>query len=298
MWASPPSFAGPILVPHAHPLHDGNNGGHRDVPDPGHDGYRCEQAHIGYWAGDPLRPRRHRHRLRQLDRRPPLRRPDGSRSSRRAASAAPASTSAASPPRCSSIRPTSRGTPGTRPALGVDTRRSVGAAGRTIRDRIFGRIDPIAAARRGVPRERLPDIDVYDGHAAGSPGTRTIDSGTGERDHRRPDRDRGGQPAAGPRHPRARTPCTFHTSDTVMRLDALPRAGGIVGGGYIAAEFAHMFSAFGAQVTQIHRRPASCSARRTRTSRAVHRSSPAGSGTCGSAPRSTRVQPAAATASV
>ena len=41
----------------------------------------------------------------------------------------------------------------------------------------------------------------------------------------------------------------FHTSDTVMRLAERPKSMIIIGGGYIAAEFAHVFSAFGTAVT-------------------------------------------------
>lgn len=44
-----------------------------------------------------------------------------------------------------------------------------------------------------------------------------------------------------------------HTSDTVMRLEALPRRVTILGTGYIGSEFAHVFAAFGAQVTMIGR---------------------------------------------
>ena len=47
----------------------------------------------------------------------------------------------------------------------------------------------------------------------------------------------------------------YHTSDTVMRLEELPRRMVIVGGGYVAAEFAHVFSALGVRVTQVHRGP-------------------------------------------
>jgi mycothione reductase len=46
-----------------------------------------------------------------------------------------------------------------------------------------------------------------------------------------------------------------HTSDTVMRLDEMPRHIAIVGGGYIAAEFAHVFTSFGGRVTQLVRGP-------------------------------------------
>src|SRR5690606_1082174 len=46
---------------------------------------------------------------------------------------------------------------------------------------------------------------------------------------------------------------TVHTSDTVMRIDALPSSMIIIGGGFIAAEFAHIFSAFGVDVTVLAR---------------------------------------------
>jgi mycothione reductase len=45
----------------------------------------------------------------------------------------------------------------------------------------------------------------------------------------------------------------FHTSDTIMRLDELPERMVILGGGYIAAEFAHVFSSFGTEVTVVAR---------------------------------------------
>lgn len=44
-----------------------------------------------------------------------------------------------------------------------------------------------------------------------------------------------------------------HTSDTIMRLDVLPKTLVIVGGGPVAAEFAHIFSAFGSEVTVVTR---------------------------------------------
>lgn len=44
-----------------------------------------------------------------------------------------------------------------------------------------------------------------------------------------------------------------HTSDTVMRIDGPPERVVVVGGGYIAAEFAAVFHGFGAEVTQVNR---------------------------------------------
>lgn len=45
----------------------------------------------------------------------------------------------------------------------------------------------------------------------------------------------------------------YYTSDTVMRLDALPKRIVVLGGGYIAAEFAHVFASFGVAVTLVNR---------------------------------------------
>jgi mycothione reductase len=44
-----------------------------------------------------------------------------------------------------------------------------------------------------------------------------------------------------------------HTSDTIMRLERLPERLVVIGSGYIASEFAHIFSAYGVEVIQIAR---------------------------------------------
>jgi mycothione reductase len=51
----------------------------------------------------------------------------------------------------------------------------------------------------------------------------------------------------------ARSGVAFHTSDTVMRLARLPASMVIVGGGYIAAEMAHLFSGLGVRVRVVQR---------------------------------------------
>jgi mycothione reductase len=142
------------------------------------------------------------------------------------------------------------------PELGVDTSYD-GARWPEIRDRIFGRIDPIAQSGEDY-RRRLPNIDVYDEHCE------FVD------DHTLTLQSKGGSAprnvtadriviAAGSRVHVADVPglddIDFHTSDTVMRLPDLPRRMTIVGGGYVAAEFAHVFSALGTQVTQLERGP-------------------------------------------
>jgi len=45
----------------------------------------------------------------------------------------------------------------------------------------------------------------------------------------------------------------YHTSDTIMRLAELPEHIIIAGGGYVAAEFAHIFSSLGSRVTIVIR---------------------------------------------
>jgi mycothione reductase len=45
----------------------------------------------------------------------------------------------------------------------------------------------------------------------------------------------------------------FHTSDTIMRLDEMPRRLGIIGGGYIAVEMGHVFAGLGSEVSLFNR---------------------------------------------
>ncbi|MEO5834851.1 MAG: mycothione reductase [Nakamurella sp.] len=122
-----------------------------------------------------------------------------------------------------------------------------------IRDRIFGRIDAIEAGGREYRSgPRTPNQTVYTGSARFL-DAHTIDTGTGETITG----DRivigaGGRPTippiAGLDDPGVRP--LVHNSDTIMRIDDLPARLLIIGGGYISAEFAHVFASFGTQVTQ------------------------------------------------
>ena len=47
--------------------------------------------------------------------------------------------------------------------------------------------------------------------------------------------------------------CAYHTSDTIMRIADVPEHLMIVGGGFVACEFAHVFSALGSRVTMMIR---------------------------------------------
>ncbi len=125
-----------------------------------------------------------------------------------------------------------------------------------IRDRIFGRIDPISAGGREYRLHRSPNVTVYEGHAR---FTGPLQLEVERTDGAGPDAftaDRvviaaGARPVAPDPIPGSGVP--FHTSDTIMRLAAAPEHLVIIGAGYIAAEFAHVFSALGSRVTVIGR---------------------------------------------
>lgn len=123
-----------------------------------------------------------------------------------------------------------------------------------IRDRVFGRIDQIPPAGEDY-RRGLPNVTVYKGKAT-FVGPKTLDTGTGETITA----DRiviaaGGYPQMldVPGLDQADPARGIHTNDSIMRLDELPDRIIIIGGGFIAAEFAHVFGGFGSQVTWIQR---------------------------------------------
>jgi len=134
------------------------------------------------------------------------------------------------------------------PDLGVHTAFH-GVDWSAIRDRIFGRIDPIAASGLEY-RRSLANVTVYE-HSA-----RFTDERTVELDGREVTADRivvaAGARTIVPNIP-GLTGTGFRTSDDVMRLDELPERLVILGGGFIAAEMAHVFDGLGSRVTLIHR---------------------------------------------
>ena len=129
-----------------------------------------------------------------------------------------------------------------------------------MRDRIFGRIDKIeAAGRRYRQGEKNPNVTVFEGHGEFSGFKQLrIRLHSGEITEISADRfviAVGSSPVI-PDLPGLRDGAvTVHTSDTVMRIDDLPPRIAVLGSGYIAAEFGHIFSSFGVQVTQICRGP-------------------------------------------
>jgi mycothione reductase len=141
--------------------------------------------------------------------------------------------------------------------LGVDERLDRVRWG-DVRDRIFGRIDPIAAGGRDY-RMSHPDnanVTVYEGVARFVGERRlevTLDDG-GAVETVTADRvvlAAGGRPRT-PELP-GLAEAGFHTSDTVMRLERLPDRMIIIGSGFVAAELAHVFASFGVDLTVIAR---------------------------------------------
>ncbi len=119
-----------------------------------------------------------------------------------------------------------------------------------IRDRVFGRIDPISAGGDDYRSHRCPNVTVlrdrgaFVGPRAIAVGGRTITGdrivvATGARPH---------IPAI-----EGLDTVEWHTSDSVMRLPSLPRHVTVIGGGFIASELTHVFASFGSEVTMVVR---------------------------------------------
>jgi len=133
--------------------------------------------------------------------------------------------------------------------LGIDTQFN-GADWAAIRERVFGRIDPIAEGGREYRATGTPNVTLVEGTA------RFVESRVLDVEGRRITAPHillaaGARPVTPPIPGLVET--GFHTSDTIMRLDELPKRLGIIGGGFIAVEMGHVFSALGSQVTLMNR---------------------------------------------
>nr|WP_234383446.1 mycothione reductase [Streptomyces dysideae] len=144
-------------------------------------------------------------------------------------------------------------TPAGSARLGVDLARP-GVRWPDLRDRIFGRIDPIAAAGRRYRAEDNENVTLYEGTARFTgPRRLAVDTAQGTETITA---DRvvvaaGSRPALPDLPGLHRT--DYLTSDTVMRLDHLPRRMIIMGTGFVSTELAHVFSALGTDITLIGR---------------------------------------------
>ena len=121
--------------------------------------------------------------------------------------------------------------------------------------RVFGRIDPIAIGGEDYRRSE-PNVDVYDRHtrfgAVQSDGRYLLRTDDGEQFIAERVVIAAGSRAV---VPPAILDCgvRYYTSDDIMRIPELPRHLVIVGGGFVAAEFAHIFSALGVRITLLIR---------------------------------------------
>lgn len=125
-----------------------------------------------------------------------------------------------------------------------------GADWPAIRDRVFGRIDPISAGGEEYRATGTPNVTYLRGTARFA-GDRTLDV-----DGRTITADKvlvaAGSRAVVPPIP-GLVETGFHTSDSIMRLDTFPRRLGVIGGGFIAVEMGHVFAGFGGEVTMFNR---------------------------------------------
>jgi mycothione reductase len=134
--------------------------------------------------------------------------------------------------------------------LGVETRFDR-ARWREIRDRIFRRIDPIRDAGRHWRADQSANVTLFEGHAR-FVDVRTLDTGTGETITADDVVIAAGARPVVP-DVEGLEEVGFHTSDTIMRIDALPDRLLVIGGGFVAAEFAHVFGSFDTHVTIVNR---------------------------------------------
>ncbi|MCP3426481.1 mycothione reductase [Rothia sp. AR01] len=133
--------------------------------------------------------------------------------------------------------------------LGVGMERT-GVSWPAIRDRVFGRIDAISQGGLEY-REGLENVDVYTEYAR-LVEPHVLETASGARLRGEQIVFASGSRSVVPEIPGADLP-GVHTSDTVMRLEELPRDVVILGGGFIAAEFAGIFTGLGSRVIQANR---------------------------------------------
>jgi mycothione reductase len=117
-----------------------------------------------------------------------------------------------------------------------------------VRDRVFGRIDPLPG--KAAAYRRANGVDVFSGQARFL-GPKTLLVGD---DEIRADRfvlATGSRPRVPDVPGLADVP--YRTSDNIMRLGTLPRSMAVLGGGFIAAEMSHVFGALGTAVTIVER---------------------------------------------
>ena len=127
-----------------------------------------------------------------------------------------------------------------------------GVRWRDLRDRVFGRTDQHSdEGRKG--REDGDFTTFYSGRAEfTAPRALLVEASDGTRTELTADRvvlANGGRPVIPDVVAESGLP--FETSDTIMRVDAPPQRLAVLGGGYIAAELAHVFASAGSEIVII-----------------------------------------------
>ncbi|WP_420452027.1 mycothione reductase [Ilumatobacter sp.] len=130
-----------------------------------------------------------------------------------------------------------------------------GADWGAIRDRVFGRIDPISAGGRDYRANGTPDLTLIEGTARLTgevvDGAHVLDVDGRSIAARHVLLAAGARPTSPPIP--GLDEVGFHTSDTIMRLESQPEHLGIIGGGFIAVEMGHVFAGLGSRVTVLNR---------------------------------------------
>ena len=128
-----------------------------------------------------------------------------------------------------------------------------GVRWRDVRERVFDRLDRDAAeGKKG--REDSDFVTVYTGRARFTgPRRLIVDTADGEVEL---EADQvvlatGSRPVVPPVVADSGLP--YETSDTMMRVESLPKRLAVLGGGYVAVELAQVFAEFGAEVTIVEK---------------------------------------------
>ena len=136
--------------------------------------------------------------------------------------------------------------------LGIDLEYK-GADWPGIVERVFdNRIDLIAKGGEDYRRNGCLNVTVYDVEAS-FVGPKTLKTGRGGAEELITADTIILAAGARPFIPEWANDVTFHTNEDIMRLERQPKSLTIVGGGFIAMEFAHVFDALGTEVTIISR---------------------------------------------
>ncbi|MDQ1456575.1 MAG: mycothione reductase [Actinomycetota bacterium] len=126
----------------------------------------------------------------------------------------------------------------------------IGADWPAIRDRVFARTDRVS--ENAVAFRRQSGVDVHVGEAR-FVAPHVLEVGGQQLRSERIVLAVGSRPSMPEID--GLTDVSFHTTDTIMRVDARPESMVVIGGGYVAAEMSHVFGAFGTEITIVEREP-------------------------------------------